>query len=302
MFGFININKPFGITSRDVVNRVERLVRPVKAGHSGTLDPIATGVLVIGVGPATRLLEYVQQMPKAYRGTFLLGQYSETDDIEGKVSTNTRAPIPSKNDIEKILPQFTGVILQQPPQYSAIKVGGRRAYDIARSGKQVTLARREVTIYSIDIIHYEYPELSLEVKCSAGTYIRALGRDLAENLGTSAVMASLCRTAIGDFTIAQSRSMRSLEEESISRLLLSPNLGVEDLVQIDLSKEEAKEIFHGRKISIQQSHLANLNSHTIAAFYNRNLVALLRYQAPFDLIPRKVFNPDSFTIDANGKL
>src|SRR6476659_4427850 len=141
-FGVLNVNKPRGMTSRDAVNRVERLVRPAKAGHAGTLDPLATGVLVICVGQATRLIRFVQRMRKQYRATFLLGRQSETDDLEGEVIEIPNATQPPRAALDLALTQFVGDIEQRPPAHSAIKIDGRRAYRLARRGKAVELAAR----------------------------------------------------------------------------------------------------------------------------------------------------------------
>ena len=154
LFGILHVNKPPRWTSRDVVNRVQRLVRPAKVGHAGTLDPIATGVLGGCVGPATRLIEYVQQMPKQYRGTFRLGCHSPTDDVEGEITTLPDATIPTRTAVDAALPQFTGEISQRPPAFSAIKVNGIRAYHLARQGAAVELASRPVTIFSLAIHRY----------------------------------------------------------------------------------------------------------------------------------------------------
>ena len=202
MFGLLNVHKPAGITSRDVVNRIQRVVRPVKVGHAGTLDPLATGVLVICLGSATRLIEYVQRMPKHYRGTFLLGRKSDTEDIEGEIEVLDAAPQPSIDEIHAALPQFVGTIRQRPPAYSALKVGGKRAYQLARAGQEVQLAARPIEVYSLSLQHYEYPEIVLDIQCGSGTYVRSLGRDLADGLGTGAVMSALERTAIGDFDLS----------------------------------------------------------------------------------------------------
>src|SRR5262245_1652765 len=134
MFGVFNINKPAGLTSRDVVNRVQRRVRPHKAGHAGTLDPLATGVLLVFVGGATRLIEHAQRLRKSYRGTFLLGRRSDTDDVEQDVELVAGAPEPTREEIESALPRFTGEILQRPPRHSAVKIAGQRAYKLARQG------------------------------------------------------------------------------------------------------------------------------------------------------------------------
>ena len=201
MFGILNLNKPVGCTSRDAVNRVQRLIRPVKVGHAGTLDPLAQGVLVLCLGPATRLIERVQQMPKHYRGTFRLGCHSPTDDTEGEVVPLSGATPPPRAAITAALGQFVGRIHQRPPAYSALKIGGQRAYHLARKGQAVTLPLRPVTIHALSINRFEYPELVLDIECGSGTYIRSLGRDLAKVVGTAAVMTGLTRTAIGPYAI-----------------------------------------------------------------------------------------------------
>jgi tRNA pseudouridine55 synthase len=202
LFGLLNLNKPPGVTSRRLVDRVQRLVKPAKVGHAGTLDPLASGVLVLGIGPATRLVEYIQEMPKHYRATFLLGRTSTTEDIDGEVTELEDAVPPTRERLERIAEEMTGEIEQRPPIYSALKVSGRRAYALARAGQQVELAPRMVRIHCLRIVRYEYPELCLDVACGGGTYVRSLGRDLAERAGTAAVMSALERTAIGRFVVA----------------------------------------------------------------------------------------------------
>src|SRR4051812_12078681 len=157
-FGVLNVHKPKGITSREAVDRVERLVRPAKAGHAGTLDPLAMGVLVICVGQATRLIRFVQRMRKRYLATFLLGHTSETDDVEREVVAIPNAVVPTRAMVEAVLPNFLGEIHQRPPLHSAIKIAGRRAYKLARKGADFELAERTVTIHQIDVLRYEYPE------------------------------------------------------------------------------------------------------------------------------------------------
>ena len=176
MFGILNLNKPTGWTSRDVVNRVQRLVRPNKAGHAGTLDPLATGVLIVAVGQATRLIEFAHQLPKYYRATFQLGCSSDSDDVDTEVKPLTQPPIPTHQEVEGALAVFTGVIQQRPPAYSAVHVDGQRSYKLARRGETVELQPRPVTIHSLDVVRYEYPELVLDIHCGSGTYVRALGR------------------------------------------------------------------------------------------------------------------------------
>jgi tRNA pseudouridine55 synthase len=244
-FGILNVDKPAGVTSREVVDRVAAVVRPSKAGHAGTLDPLATGVLVVGVGPATRLVEYVQRMPKCYEAKFLLGCHSDTEDVEGTVVPLADAPVPPLAAWESTLPKFVGPIRQRPPAYSAIKVGGRRSYDLARRGEAVDLESRPVTVHGIELLRYEYPELALRIECAAGTYIRSLGRDIAEALGTSAVMSALVRTAVGDFRLADACPLNELSAETLSQRILSARRAVSMLPQVELADEELALCRHG---------------------------------------------------------
>ncbi|MEN1681048.1 MAG: tRNA pseudouridine(55) synthase TruB [Planctomycetota bacterium] len=258
MFGLLNLNKPKGATSRDAVNRVHWLVRQAegaarkrdasKVGHAGTLDPIATGVLVVCVGAATRLIEHVQRQPKRYRGTFLLGCRSPSDDVELTPEPLADPPIPSEQQLADALPAFVGEIEQTPPAYSAIKIDGKKAYELARAGTEVEMKPRRVTIHSLQIVRYAYPELVLDVRCGGGTYIRALGRDLAESLGTAAVMSELVRTAIGPFTLDAAICPRELSEATLADALLPAAMAVADLPQIELSPQQTEELRHGRPL------------------------------------------------------
>lgn len=274
MFGILNINKPAGCTSRDVVNRVQRLVKPAKVGHAGTLDPLATGVLVVCLGGATRLIEYVQRMPKTYQGKFLLGQSSASDDIETDVTLLPGAPVPTIEQIEAVLPTFIGTIQQRPPAYSAIKQQGQRAYKLAREGKQFELAERPVEIYEIIVDNYEYPKLQLTLRCGSGTYVRSVGRDLAEALGTKAVMSALERTAVGCFQIEQSLAAETIELATIESQLQPALRAVSELPQVSLSESQWREISHGREIEVQ---ISLSKAGEIAAMNSKGeLVALLK--------------------------
>ncbi len=248
MFGILNINKPAGWTSRDVVNRVQRLVRGEKVGHAGTLDPLATGVLLVAVGPATRLIQFAHLLPKSYRASFLLGQQSVSDDVETEVELLANPPIPSVEDIEEILPQFLGTIQQRPPMYSAIKVDGQRAYRLARQGKDVELAPRPVVIHTLELIHYDYPEIALDIHCGSGTYVRSLGRDIAESLGSAAVMSGLERTSTGNMGVTSALELDDLVDD-IEHFLQPPTPLVDALSRIVLSADEICELHHGRAIA-----------------------------------------------------
>jgi tRNA pseudouridine55 synthase len=246
--GILNIDKPAGITSRRAVDIVQRLTRPEKVGHAGTLDPLATGVLVVCVGAATRLIEYVQRMPKSYLGTFLLGRQSDTEDVEGEVVELSDPPVPSVEEIQQAIKNFTGQILQRPPAFSALKVNGQRAYKMARKGEQVQLQPRPVTVHRIEVRAYNYPELTLEVDCGSGTYIRSLGRDLAELLGTQAVMSALVRTAIGNFRLDAARDPREFTGDNIHDSLLPMLCAVDYLPRVKLSAEEIARVRNGQFI------------------------------------------------------
>lgn len=249
LFGLLNLGKPAGITSRDAVNQVQRLVRPAKVGHAGTLDPLATGVLMLCIGPATRLIRYVQQMRKKYRGTFLLGRRSETEDIEGDVEFLPGAPQPTRREFEAILPGFVGQITQRPPQFSALMVKGRRAYALARQGQPIDLQLRTVTVYGLQIVAYAYPELTLEIECGSGTYVRALGRDIAQALNTECVMSGLVRTAIGPFALEKSLSLDDLTKQAIASHLLAPLEALGDLPHVTLTTAEHSLISRGQTIA-----------------------------------------------------
>jgi len=249
MFGFLNVNKPQGITSREVVDRVQRLVRPVKVGHAGTLDPLATGVLVVCLGPATRLVPYVQQQAKCYRATFLLGRRSETDDVDGDVIELPGAIRPSHAQLVAALPQFVGDIRQRPPDYAAVKIRGRRAYDLARRGHPVQLAERPVSVYELTLRAFEYPELQLDIRCGSGTYVRALGRDIARELGTTAVMSALVRTSIGGFRIEDAVPADELNASHVATQIVPATRGVDHLPQVEVDHDDLERLRKGLTIS-----------------------------------------------------
>jgi tRNA pseudouridine55 synthase len=222
VFGILNINKPPGITSREVVNRVcKRLPKKTRVGHCGTLDPLATGVLIVCVGPATRLIQFGQSAPKRYLGTFRFGLSSDTEDITGDVKT---IPGPKVNGQQIIdaLPNFLGTIDQRPPAFSALRVGGKRAYDLARAGKEVKLEPRKIEISDIQLIDCAYPDFTLDIRCGSGTYVRSLGRDIAAALSTHAVMTALVRTEIGDFHQSDATPLNDFDSNPIERFLLPP--------------------------------------------------------------------------------
>ena len=253
--GVLNLDKPIGVTSRDVVNQVVRLVHPAKVGHAGTLDPLATGVLVVCVGHATRLISLAQEGRKRYLGRFTLGQRSDTDDVTGNLSAGGDWSGITRGDLVALLPEFTGRILQIPPQFSAVHVNGQRAYDLARRGEAVTLEPRPVDVGSIELVTFEPPDFELEIECGSGTYVRSIGRDLGERLGCGAVMKALRRTAVGPFDVSTSVSPDKLTRDSLAADLQPALKIVPHLVQRRLSEEEVIAIRRGQSIrALPESH------------------------------------------------
>jgi tRNA pseudouridine55 synthase len=220
MDGFLVIDKPTGMTSRDVVNIAQRwFPRKTKIGHAGTLDPLATGVLVLCVGAATKLVERVQAMGKTYRTRILFGFTSTTDDADGTIAAYAAGEVPTETMIRELLTQFVGEIQQLPPTVSALKIDGRRAYDLARRGEQVILRARTVRVDAIRLLGYEWPHLDLEIDCGKGTYIRSIARDIGEKLNCGGLVQTLRRTRIGGFTAELGIGVGATRELAHSKLL-----------------------------------------------------------------------------------
>lgn len=218
--GLVVLDKPVGITSRDAVDRAAGwFPRKTRLGHTGTLDPLASGVLVLCVGHATRLTAYVQDMPKTYVADVVFGARSATDDAEGPIMPSDIAEPPSQAAVEVVLADFVGRIEQVPPAFSAAKIEGRRSYDLARQGTAVELAPRTVRIDGIGLLKFDYPRLRLDVRCGKGTYIRSLARDLGDRLGCGAYLAGLRRTRVGPFSPDSAVPLDSDGEFARGRLL-----------------------------------------------------------------------------------
>ena len=249
MFGLLNIRKTSGPTSHDVVARVRRLLgRQVKVGHAGTLDPFAEGVLVICVGPATRLADYVQAAPKRYLAEVTLGSTSTTDDPEGQIAPTAGAAAPAESLVREAAEGFVGEIEQVPPAHSAVHVDGRRAYKLARSGQTLDLPARTVTIYSVEVVEYDYPRLVLDVRCGVGTYIRALARDIGQALGVGGYCSALTRTAVGDFAIDQALD---IEEVDPGQHLIDPLAALGHLPRVVADEQAVEQIRHGRAFAAE---------------------------------------------------
>ncbi|NNG04518.1 MAG: tRNA pseudouridine(55) synthase TruB [Inquilinus sp.] len=252
--GWLVIDKPVGMTSTQVVGRARRLLDSAKAGHGGTLDPNATGVLPIAFGEATKTVAYAMQGRKTYRFTVRWGEARETDDVEGAVS-GTSPVRPDRAAIEAVLPRFTGVIQQVPPVYSAIKVDGNRSYDLARAGEAVALAARPVRIDSLELL--EQPDADhavFEAECGKGAYIRALARDMAQALGTLGHLTAIRRLSVGPFGIDDSITLDHLaalaEKTAAESALLPVETPLDDIPAVALTEAEAQRMRNGNHVAL----------------------------------------------------
>ena len=249
MFGLLNVCKPPGPTSHDLVAQVRRRIgRGIRVGHAGTLDPFAEGVLVICIGPATRLADYVQRQLKRYEAEVVLGATSTTDDPEGRIVPAQGASPVGAEGVGAVLAGFVGTVEQAPPAYSAVHVDGRRAYKLARAGQRVAPAPRPVTIHAIDVLRYEYPRLVLDVRCGSGTYLRALARDVGAALGVGGYCGRLVRTEVGPFKLPGAVPPDRLDPPTH---LLPPLAALAGMPRLDLTGEQARDVGCGRGIVSQ---------------------------------------------------
>ncbi|MCB8977680.1 MAG: tRNA pseudouridine(55) synthase TruB [Ardenticatenaceae bacterium] len=247
--GILCVDKPLGMTSHDVVGRIRRVAGLRRVGHAGTLDPLATGVLLLALGRAARLIEYLVGHDKVYETTVRLGQTTATYDAEGEVLEERPFHHITLPQIEAALEPFRGDILQQPPIYSAIKKDGQPLYKLARQGKtEVERPYRPVTIHELTLLHWEPPYLSLRIDCSSGTYIRSLGHDLGEALGCGGHLSALRRLSVGDFGIETAVPLNDLTPENITDYLLAPDTAVRHLPRLDLPETAAADILQGKPI------------------------------------------------------
>jgi tRNA pseudouridine55 synthase len=249
MTGILNLHKPPGITSRQVVDRVAALVSRVKVGHAGTLDPLASGVLVVCVGGATRLVESIQRMAKTYHATVLLGARSDTLDADGRVTVVENPRVPSEEEVRQAITGLVATVAQVPPEYSALWVNGQRAYDLARAGQAVDLQPRLVRIDRAELVSYRWPHLELEIDCGAGTYVRSMARDLGETLGCGGLIEKLVRTRIGPFSLQSAVDPMSLSRETLAEKLYPPLTAVSDLPVFTLSAAQAADVAQGRNLA-----------------------------------------------------
>lgn len=245
--GVLNLDKPVGITSYDVVRHVRRVSDMRRVGHAGTLDPLASGVLVVCLGRATRLVEYVMARPKVYETTIRLGQETTTYDGEGEVAAERPFSHITTAEIEEALADFRGQIRQQPPLYSAVKKGGKPLYKLARAGQEVERPWREVTVYRLELLAWQPPYLQLRVRCGAGTYIRSLAHDLGRQLGCGGYVSELRRLAVGDFTVETAVSLEDLTPETWDSYLLPPDQAIIHFPPLSVSTEASQKLQQGQR-------------------------------------------------------
>lgn len=262
--GFLHVDKEGGWTSHDVVAKVRSLTRSKKVGHAGTLDPMATGLVVVGLGRATRLLRFVQDLPKEYVAQVAFGVATDTLDADGAILS--REPMPVTGDeVGAVLPRFVGRIMQIPPMVSALRVDGRRLYELAREGQEVERPPRPVHVYEIDLVDFapsDYPEATIRVVCGKGTYIRSLADDIAQALGGRAHLASLRRTRAGSIQVESSGHRiadleKAADEHRLESLIIPPAVCLADLPSIEVDPDTARAVRHGTQLPVAALGIAS---------------------------------------------
>jgi tRNA pseudouridine55 synthase len=293
MDGVVNIHKPLGMTSHDVVQKVRSILKEKRIGHTGTLDPLATGVLVLCVGKATRIAQYLEAGEKEYKAIMRLGVKTDTLDAEGRVLHTQSYEPPSRETVLGALLRFTGVIMQQPPAYSAIKVAGVPSYKLAREGKAEPLKPRQVKIYQIKLTAYDDPFVSFTVRCSKGVYIRTLCADIGEMLGMGSHLTGLVRTRSGRFAIEQSLTLDKLSDMTAASLkdqaLISTNEALAHFPMVLISETETARIMHGNQVPCPGSLANNVSDLVRLQDQGGKLLAIARVAAGV-LKPELVFS------------
>jgi tRNA pseudouridine55 synthase len=287
--GVIVVDKPVGLTSHEVVQIIRRGTGIRRAGHTGTLDPRASGVLVILVGPAVRLSEYVSASDKRYQAIVRLGTSTDTYDADGAVTNSTEVDV-SEEKFNEVLQTFVGEIEQVPPPYSAVKVQGKKAYEMAREGEEVELAPRIINVFSLELLEWAPPEAVIDVYCSSGTYVRSLANDLGEKLGCGATLTGLRRTKSGRFTLRDAVPMRKLRDAFMDgtwyQYLIPAAEALSDWKAVELTHEQVEAIRHGHRIPAEDLGVTTACGVSEAG----ELIALLDYDAETkEWQPKKVF-------------
>ncbi len=286
--GWLVLDKPQGMTSTHAVSRLKRIFNAKKAGHAGTLDPLATGILPIAFGEATKTVPFVQDGEKAYRFTVKWGTETDSDDADGAV-TKTSERRPEREDIEALLPRFIGTIMQTPPIYSAIKVNGERAYDLAREGEEVVLAAREVTIHALRLTSFTPEEAVLEAECGKGTYVRAIARDLGQLLECYGHVTALRRTRVGPFREEDAVPLAELEAEDAQPFedLLSVQAGLTELPCVVVDRNAAARLRRGQSLMLRGR---DVPSEGLAYASCCGVPVAFGDVQAGELLPRRIFN------------
>ena len=289
--GWLIIDKPVGIGSTTIVNQTRHLFNAQKNGHTGTLDPFASGVLPIAFGEATKLIPYVTDGPKEYEFTLKFGSATDTLDLTGQI-TLSGGITPTKEQILNILPSFIGEISQVPPTYSAIKINGRRAYDLARHGQNVEMPTRQINIYDLQLLDIlPDSQAKFRVECSKGTYVRTLGADIAQKLGTYGHLTQLRRTKCGNFSLCNTillDNLKKLDYSALQQSLLPMLTCLCDITVIAISQEDGERLRKGQKLSATGYNLENKNQDMIATFSGQP-IAIVRVEGK-SISPIRVFN------------
>lgn len=293
--GVLVVDKPVGMTSHDVVQAIRNGTGLRRAGHTGTLDPRASGVLVILVGPAVRLSEYVSASDKRYQAIIRLGGRTDTFDSDGKMTQANQPVNVTESQFEEVLKTFIGEIEQTPPPYSAVKVQGRKAYEMARQGEDVELAPRKITVHHLEVLEWAPPEVVIDVHCSSGTYVRSLANDLGEKLGCGAYLVGLRRTKSGRFSLRDAVPLRKLQESFHAgnwyQYLIPAAEALGDWPAIELSPDDVEGVRHGHRVKAEAD--AVLGSRVRGVSTQGELVALMELVAGEDgnpaWQPKKVF-------------
>ncbi len=291
--GVLVVDKPVGLTSHDVVQIIRRGTGIRRSGHAGTLDPRASGVLVVLLGPAVRLSEWVASSDKRYMATLRLGAATDTYDAEGRVTDEHPCPDISEDAFRALLKQFEGEIEQVPPPYSAVRVKGKRAYTLARKGQKVELKPRKITVYELDLLEWAPPEVVLDVHCSSGTYIRSLAHDIGRALGCGAHLVGLRRTQSGRFTLRDAVPLQRLQEAFLAgdwyKYLLPAAEALPDWPLVELNADEVDKVRHGHSLPARWENLPT-DSLVRAVTEQGDLVAVMEYNAEEGILkPKKVF-------------
>ena len=285
--GWVVLDKPSGMNSTHAVSRLKRIFNAKKAGHAGTLDPLATGILPIAFGEATKTVPFVQDGEKAYRFTVRWGTETDTDDADGRIAAQSDLR-PSAADILALLPGFIGTIMQLPPSYSAIKINGERAYDLARDGEAPVLTPRPVTIHALDLLSSEPDEAVFEARCGKGTYVRAIARDLGRSLGCYGHVSALRRTRVGPFYETDAVLLPDLDDEGArTRALCRIEAGLMEVPRVVVDSGAAARLRRGQPVLLR-GHDAPFDGSAYAAC--GGVVVAIGAVEKGELIPGRVFN------------